>query len=238
MTALKAFVVCGCLAGAAATAAAQTATRVAVPERPGRVELAVAGVWAGNANLGNASAALTPNLNGGAYALFDAAATYESPLGGEARISYRLWPWLLVGVTGSWLSGDVAVRLGGDTEGGTPSSFTGEVLGQGQLEGRADVLLTGWRFWRRRATPYVTASAGALRQWHEGRVHVDMGTIVQGGAGLRYGLLTRAGPKVRTFRVGAAAEVRVSRIGGGFHWGREARTMPSARLECFVGFGR
>ncbi len=238
MTASKAVVACVVLACAAGSATAQTAPRAAVPERPGRVELAVAGVWAGSADLGNASAALTPNLNGSAYALFDASATYESPLGGEARISIRLWPWLLVGVTGSWLSGDVAVRLAGETEGGTPTAFTGEVLGQGQLEGRADVLLTRWRFWGRRATPYVTASAGALRQWHEGRVHVDTGTIVQGGAGLRYGWLTRAGPKVRTFRVGAAAEVRVSRVGGGFHWGREPRTMPSARLECFVGFGR
>jgi hypothetical protein len=219
-------------------AEAQAPARSAVPGGVGRVEIAVAGVWAGDADLGGASATLTPNVNGAAYTLFEANAKYTSPMGGEVRLSYRFAPWLLIGVTGALLSGDVTVRVSGDAEGGTPTSFSGEGMGQSQVEGRADVLLARWRFWKARATPYLTVSAGALRQWHEGNVHVDTGTIVQGGAGLRYGVLTRSAPKVRTIRLGAAAEFRVTRVGGGFHWGRERRTMPSARLECFMGWGR
>lgn len=239
MKAVRTLIVAGAIVtGAAAHAAGQAAVSTAAPGGAGRIEVAIAGVWAGSADLGSASATLTPNLNGSAYALFDARAKYASPVGGEVRVSGRLASWLLVGVTGTLSSGDVTVRISGDAEGGTPTSFAGEVLGQSQIEGRADLLLTRWRFWRARATPYLMVSAGAIRQWHEGRVHVDTGTVVQGGAGVRYGFFTRARPKARTVRLGVAAEVRVTRVGGGFHWGREQRTMPSARLECFMGWGR
>jgi hypothetical protein len=217
---------------------AQPRTPGTAPGGAGRLEVAVAGVWAGDADLGSADASLTPNLNGSAYTLFEAGATYASPKGGEVRVSYRVAPWLLVGVTGALASGDVKVRVSADVEGGTPGSFAGEPLGQSLVEGRADVLMTRWRFWKARATPYLTVSGGGLRQWHDGNLHVDTGTIIQGGAGLRYGVFTRARPRAHTVRVGAAAELRVARVSGGFHWGREQRTMPSARLECFMGWGR
>ena len=97
-----------------------------------------------------------------------------------------------MGVTGALSSGDVTVRVSGDAEGGTPTSFAGEALGQSQIEGRADRPADPRGASGGRApTPYLTVSAGALRQWHEGNVHVETGHVVQGGAGLRYGCLTR-----------------------------------------------
>jgi hypothetical protein len=181
---------------------------------------------------------LTPNVSGTAYALFNANATYSSPVGADLRLSYRVTSWLLLGIAGGVSKGDVTVSVSGDTEGGASASFAGESLGQSQIEGRADVVVPRWSFWRDRLTPYAMFSAGVLRHWHGDNALIESGSVIQGGGGLRYGLFTRAGPKVRTFRMGAAAEVRVTRVSGGFHWGREHRTTPSARLELFAGWGR
>jgi hypothetical protein len=132
--------------------------------------------------------------------------------------------------------GDVTVKIANDAEGAAASTFAGERLGQVFFEGRADVLLTRWRMWRRRVTPYATLSGGVLRQWHTDNAVIDTGGVIQAGGGLRMGF----GPRKPGMppRFGVAAEVRATHSSGGFHWGREQRTVPSVRLECFTAWGR
>jgi hypothetical protein len=224
-----------CLLAGVVSAGAQTAALTTAPSAAGRVEFGAGVTWNGTANLGGASADLTPNLNGSAYSLFDASAAY-GPIGGDVRLGYRVTPWLLVGVSGALGRGDVTVKVGGDAEDGNAATFAGETLGQGFLEGRLDVILTRFQFWKARLTPYATASAGVLRNWHQGNVLIESGQVIQAGGGLRLGLLNR--PRRRLSRVGVAAELRMTRVSGGFNWGREHRTVPSVRIEGFTGWGR
>ncbi len=218
----------GVLAGAAQAAAQD------VPA--GRVEVAAAVTWSGTAKLGGGDAALTPNTGGAAFNLFSVSATYATPVGADLRLAYRVKPWLLVGVSGALARGDVRVQVSGDAEGGPSLAFAGEPLGQALIEGRVDVLITRLRAWQGRLIPYGTVSGGVLRHWHDGNVIIETGSVLQAGAGVRYRLVNR--PTRFLSRVGLGAEVRMTRSSGGFNWGREHRTVPSARLELFTGWGR
>jgi hypothetical protein len=216
--------------------AAQAAAQAGPAAGPaGRIEIAAAVTVAASADLGGGAASLTPNLGGATFTLFSASATYASPVGAELRLAYRVKPWLLVGVSGALARGDVRVRIAGDAEGGPSPSFAGETLGQALVEGRVDVLVTRLQAWQGRLTPYGTVSGGLLRHWHTGNVIIETGSVIQAGAGIRYNLANR--PKARLSRVGLSAEVRMTRSSGGFNWGREHRTVPSARLEFLTGWG-
>lgn len=219
----------------AASAAAQSQ---APPEAAGasRVELAAGLAWSGSTDLGAGAATLTPNLNRPAFSLFDVRARFQSPLGGEIRVAYRLTPWLMAGVAGTLLAGDVSVTIRNDAEGAAATTFPGERLVQAQVEGRLDLLVTRWRFAGGRALPFVMASAGILRHAHEGRVSIESGRIAQAGAGLRYTFAHRAGTWLP--RMGVTAELRAARVRGGFHWGRESRTQPALVAGASAGWGR
>ena len=65
-----------------------------------RFELAVGLTWGGSVSLGDRAATLTPNLNGAPFVLFDASAKFHSPLGGEARLGYRVVPWMVASLSG------------------------------------------------------------------------------------------------------------------------------------------
>jgi hypothetical protein len=218
----------GILAGAA---------QVSAQDGPaGRIEVAAAVTWSGTAELGGGAAAMTPNLGGAAFNLFSVSATYASPVGADARLAYRVKPWLLVGVSGALAWGDVRVQVAGDAESGPVPEFAGEPLGQALIEGRVDVLITRLRAWHGRLVPYGTVSGGMLRHWHDGNVIIETGSVLQAGAGVRYRLVHR--PTRFLSRAGLSAEVRMTRSSGGFNWGRAHRTVPSARLELFTGWGR
>jgi hypothetical protein len=145
-------------------------------------------------------------------------------------------PWAVASLSGAVLVGDVRVSLGHDAEGARAISFAGERLGHTQIEGRVDVLATRLRFWRARALPYVTASAGALWQWHEDNVLIQTGQSFQLGGGVRVSLAHR--PTSRLSRVGIAGELRVAHVRNGFHWGRDARTLPMIHVGVYTGWGR
>jgi len=201
-----------------------------------RLELAAGLTWGGSVNLGDRAASLTPNLGGQPFALFDASAQFRSPRGGEARLGYRVAPWVVASLSGMLLVGDVQVSLGHDAEGASAMSFAGERLGHTQVEGRVDVLATRWRFWKARALPYVTASAGALWHWHEDNVLIQTGQSFQLGGGVRLTLAHR--PASRLSRVGLTGEVRVAHVRHGFHWGRDGRTSPMVHVGVYTGWGR
>ena len=203
---------------------------------PARVEVGVGVGVSGSADLGGAAASLTPNLNGAAYTLFDARATYATPKELSLRLSYRLTRWLLLGASGGVQHGTVRVDVSGDAERAQVTGFDGEPLGQALIEGRADMLFPSLRTWGGRLVPYAMASGGWLRQWHEGNVLVENGRVLQAGAGVRIGLSAR--PTGWRSRAGLSAEARMTRTSGGFHWGREQRAVPSARLEFYAGWGR
>jgi hypothetical protein len=201
-----------------------------------RVEIAAGVNRGGAADLGSTAARLTSNPGGPAFVLFETDATYSSPLGGQLRFGYRLAPWLVAGVSASLARGDVTVSVRSDAEGAAPLSFAGESLSQGQVEGRVDLLLTRFRFWDARVTPHVSISGGVFRHWHEGNVLIESGEVFQAGAGVRYALVSR--PASRLSRLGILAEVRMTRVHGGFHWGRETRTVPAVSVEFYTGWGR
>jgi hypothetical protein len=138
-------------------------------------------------------------------------------------------------VSGGVLVGDVHVSLSGDAEGASAVTFVGERLGQTQFEGRVDVMARRLRFWHARALPYVTASAGLLWQWHEGRVLIETGQVYQIGGGIRVSVLHH--PASRLSHVGIASELRVAHVRKGFHWGREGRTLPVLHVGVFTGWG-
>lgn len=217
-------------------AALATAQSSATPPPAARIEVAAAMTVGATSPLGGATAALTPNTGGPAFTLFTADADYRTPLGAELRVSYRLAPWLLAGILGSVSLGDIRVVIGADAEGARPPAFTGERLGQASVEARIDLLATRWTAWRGRLVPYGMVSGGVFRQWHDDRLLIDTGSLIQAGAGARYDLARR--PRRRLARLGAGAEVRLTRVIGGFHWGRERRTVPSARIELFSGWGQ
>lgn len=218
------------------SALAGAAQAAAQDEPAGRVEVAAAVSWSGTAKLGGGDAALTPNLGGTAFNLFSVSATFATPVGADLRLAYRVKPWLLLGVSGALARGDVRVQVAGDAEGGPVPEFMGERLGQALIEGRVDVLVTRLRAWQGRLVPYGTISGGMLRHWHDGNVIIETGSVLQAGAGVRYRLVHR--PTRFLSRVGLSAEVRMTRSSGGFNWGREHRTVPSARLELFTGWGQ
>jgi hypothetical protein len=224
---------CACL-GWAASAGAQPAP--APDGGPRRFEVGVGWLWTGESDLGTRSATLTPNLGGAPVVLFESSATSAAPLGGQLRVSYRVARWLLVGVTGDMARGDVTVRISGDFEGAPAATFTGEPLGQASVSARVDVLMPRLRGWGLRVTPHVAATAGVMRQWHDGQVLIEHGQIYSGGAGVRVARLGKAGATPSRF--GLLAEVRVTAVHGGFHWGETSRTAPTAVVECFAGWGR
>lgn len=201
-----------------------------------RVELGAGWIWNGKADLGRQPAALTPNVGGSAYALFEAGASFGTPLGGAVRVGYRVRPWLVAGLIAEASRGDVQVRIDGDREGAAAVRFAGESFSQVKAGGRVDVVWPRPRFAGGRVTPHASLFAGVLRQWHQGNVLIDTGRVYEGGAGVRIALARR--PASRLSRIGVLAEVRVSRVSGGFHWGRELRTAPAATMEFYTGWGR
>jgi hypothetical protein len=219
------------------TAADARAQVPAAPRQPAaRFEAAVALTGASAVALGGGDAVLTPNLNGSRFTLFNVSAELAPALGVDARFSYRLAPWLLVGLAGSVGRADVRVTVGADAEGASVDPLTGETLLQAQVEARADVVLGRWRFASGRATPYATVSGGLLRQAHDGNTLIESGSVLHAGGGVRYMLATR--PTSRLSRLGLAAEARLEHTGGGFHWGRESRNGFAWRVEFFTGWGR
>jgi hypothetical protein len=220
---------------AAAPVAAQTPTP-APDVAASRFELAAGLTRGGSVDLGESAANLTPNPSGVPFVLFDASAQFQSPLGGEARLGYRVVPWLVASLSGALLVGDVQVSLSHDAEAAPAMSFAGERLGHTQLEGRVDLLATRLRFWNTRALPYLTASAGALWQWHEDNVLVETGQVFELGGGVRFSLARR--PASRLSRVGIAGELRIAHVRHGFHWGRDGRTSPMVHVGVYTGWGR
>lgn len=203
---------------------------------PSRFELAAGMTVGGSVDLGSREANLTPNLNGATFVLFDSSARFRSPMGGEARLGYRVVPWLVASLSGALLVGDVQVSVGHDAEGASAMSFAGERLRQTQIEGRVDVLVTRLRFWKARALPYVAVSAGTLWHWHEGNVLVETGQVFQLGGGVRVSLAHR--PASRLLRVGVFGELRIAHVRDGFHWGHDARTSPIVHVGVYTGWGR
>jgi hypothetical protein len=58
----------------------------------GRVEVGVGVPVSGSSDLGGQNAELTANLNSSSFTLFTASASYATPVGVDARITYRLTP--------------------------------------------------------------------------------------------------------------------------------------------------
>lgn len=219
------------LAAAAAPALAQS-----VPSTDARVEVAIGGGWIGGGPLGGGPATLTSNQGSAPYVLFTTTADLGMQAGADLRAGYRVSRAVLVSVAAGLTRGDVTVGIAGDAEGAPDTRFVGETLLQWQIEGRVDVDLTQLRFARGRARPFVMASGGILRQYHETRVSTESGHVFQAGAGLSYMLRER--PAGLLAGVGVTAEVRVCHVRGGFTWGPDTRTVPAFGVGFLTRWGR
>jgi hypothetical protein len=219
------------LIAAAASASAQPAAGSG-----GRLEVGAAVRWTSASSLGGAAAALTPNAGQPPYTLFDVSGDLGAHAGAEVRVGYRVLGGLRLSADASLARPSVEVRIRSDAEGAPDRSFAGESLLQWTLGGRADCDMHRLRFMSGRAVPFVSARAGMLWQSHEGRVSTDSGWYAEAGGGVAFTLRTH--PSSRLSRVGIAADLRVSHVGGGFNWGQDARTMPSFGVGVTTGWGR
>lgn len=216
---------------AAPSASAQPAAALS-----GRLEVAAAVGWTAASHLGSAAATLTTSAGEPRYTLFNVSGNLDAHAGLELRLGYL--------VSGGWrLSAEagvaqprVRVRIQGDAEGAPDRSFAGESLLQWTIGGRADYDLRRLRFLSGRAVPFASAGAGLVWQSHEGRVSTETGWYVEAGGGVTF--IVRTSPSSRLSRVGIAADLRVSRVAGGFTWNREARTTPSVGVAITTGWGR
>ncbi|MCX6550879.1 MAG: hypothetical protein NTY02_07720 [Acidobacteria bacterium] len=219
------------LLAAAAPAAAQSAS-----ETGGRLDIGGSVSWTASAPLGSASASLTPNLGQPAYTLFTASAEAGRVFGGDVRVGYRPWPAVAISASTGVAHVPVNVSIAGDAESPANTAFTGEILLQWSLEGRLDCEVRGLRFAHGRARPFVLASAGVIRQWHEDHVTHESGRIYQAGGGIAWTLADR--PRSLVSRWSLVAEIRVARITGGYHWGTAARTSPAFGAGVVTAWGR
>jgi hypothetical protein len=220
------------LAAAPWFAAAQSAT----PARGGHVDVAGSALWVASSPLGGGAASLTPNTGLAPLTLFTATAKTGRVFGGDLRIGYRFGSGLVLSAVAGVSRVPIVVGISGDTEGAADSAFTGETMLQWTMEGRAEMAIRRLAFLHGRARPHVAASAGVLRQWHEGRVAIEAGRIFQVGGGVAYAFAQR--PQALLSRWSLVAEVRAAHVRGGFNWGRAARTSPAFSLGISTTWGR
>ena len=151
------------------------------------------------------------------FTLLRAESELGRSVGVDGRVSVGLWRALSVEVGGTYSTADLGVTVSADPE-ASDGAFATERVSQFVVDVSGIYHLPVAP--RRRARPYFLAGGGYLRQLHEGRLLVETGRTLHGGAGLQYWLRTNA----RTSRAfGVRGEVRYVRRSGGVDFEDRAR---------------
>lgn len=223
----------GCLAVACAcvcacTLRASTAQAQSVEER-GRFEFAAGPTWTGGTSFGRRAA--SEAAPSGRFQLFTTSTGLAAAGGVEARIGFRLFRALRAEGSSSYGRPQLRISISGDAEHAADATVA-ESIHQFTFDAAIVWQMTRWRIGRR-ATPFVSAGAGYLRQLHEGSALVATGETYHVGGGVKYLVMSRdAKLKGIGLRGDARALVRANGVGvdGGLH------VSPVVSASVFVRF--
>ena len=197
----------------------------------GRVDLSVGARWTGETSVGAADATETAAA-GNRYRLFTTDSALVSMVGVETRVDVRLTRAVEAEVAASYGARDLRTRIRSDVE-GVPDTEAVEKVGQVSLEASLVVHLTRWPI-ARRATPFVTAGGGYLRELHEGRTLAETGAMYHAGGGLT--MMLRSGGRGLLKAAGWRADARAVVRTGGIVFSDELRVAPAVGLSLFARF--
>jgi hypothetical protein len=212
------------LGGVAASASAQPA------DNNWRIEVAGGGRFIGPIAFGGV-AANESTLGGGSRALFDSRTTLDRSVGGVATIGVRLSQMLRAEGTVGFNRTTLSTRITSDAEGVSDVTITAPVA-QLLIEGGVLAQPAQWRMGR--ASPFITAGLGYLRQLNDGRTLVETGQSVYVGGGLYY---VRASSHPRRLKAtGLRADVRAQIMRDGVAPDSDARPALAVTATAFARF--
>jgi opacity protein-like surface antigen len=217
-------VVCAAVCGSSASAANAQTT-----DDGGRFEIAAGVTWTGHMSLG--AAAATETAASGSFTLFSTSTELAAAPGVEVRFGVRLTPVLELEASSSYAQPRLQTAVSGDAENGA-SVTASESVRQYTVDGAVVANMRGWRI-RNRATPFVLAGAGYLRELHEGETLAASGQNFFAGGGVKYALMSRPhGLK----GVGVRAEARALARREGVAFDSRLRVTPVLAASLFVSF--
>jgi len=195
----------------------------------GRYEIAAGVTWTGSMSLGAAAAAET--APSGRFTLFSTSTEVSSAAGVETRVGVRLTPRFAVEASASYSRPVIRTAVSGDVENAAPLTAT-DTLRQISVDGALVVDLT--REERvRRASPFIVAGAGYLRELHEGDTLAVNGQRYFAGGGIKW-LLMSSPHKLKGLGLRADARALLQRKGAAFD--ERVHTSPSVTASIFARF--
>jgi hypothetical protein len=217
------FMMCAAMCAiVAAPARAQDAAR-------GRFEIAAGVTWTGSMSLGTPAA--TETAPSGRFTLFSTSTGLSSATGVEARVGVRLTPRVLVEASSAYSRPVLRAAVSGDVENGAPLTAT-DTLRQITVDGA--LVIDVMREERvHRASPFIIAGAGYLRQLHEGDTLAVNGQRYFAGGGVKLLLMSRA-HKLKGVGLRADARALVQRHGASFD--ERVHTSPLLSASVFLRF--
>jgi hypothetical protein len=225
----RAAVVYACVCACACALRASTAEAQSAVDERGRFEVAAGPTWTGGTSFGLRAA--TETAPAGRFQLFTTSSQLAAAAGIEARVGIRLCHALQAEGSSSYGHPQLRVSLSGDAEHAADATAS-EAIHQFTFDGAIVWQMERWRIGRR-ATPFVSAGAGYLRQLHEGGTLVATGQTYHVGGGVKYLLVSRdAKLKGLGVRADVRALVRAKGVAvdGGLH------VSPAIAGSIFVRF--
>jgi len=216
-----AVVACGVLLLVSGDARAQDRGRITVG---GGLE------WMGSASYGSADATeVTPT--GGSFTLFSTASRLTTGAGVGVKVGVRLTRLFEVEAEGAYLRPSIETKISGDFE-GAQSLTAADRLRQFTVEAAALYRLGRWQ--SSPVRPFLSVSAGYLRQLHEGDALAATGRIYGFGGGVRLPFMTATTGRMKALglRADARAVVRTkaAALDGRGH------TSPAIGVSLFATF--
>lgn len=204
-------------------------------QAPPRFEVYAGGVHGGGFPLGATLATETQNqAGGGRFTLFRSESEMLAANALEARVGVRVFGGL--GVEGGIAYGHPVLRttVTQDAEDTTLRLAATDRLLQYVFDVSGVWQLTGLRFARGRAMPFVLAGGGHLRELDQERVLLTTGVVYHAGGGIKYLLLRRRSGWLKGIGVRADARYAARERGVDFEKGR--RTYTTASVGGFAAF--
>jgi len=188
-------------------------------------------VWSKGYDLGTRCAEETrnPGTGTGGFCLFQTASEVAAPTGGVVRLGFYVSPAISVEGSGQYLRPLVSTRLTGDAE-QAPETTASETLTRIIVDGSVVFHIRRLTFAGGRAVPFVAGGAGYLRELHQGNELIETGTTYHAGGGLQFWLGQGA------HRFGVRADIGASIRDGGFDFGENRRTLPTAGVSLVYLF--
>jgi hypothetical protein len=203
----------------------------AIAQQPGRVTVSGGLEWMGGASYGSA-AANEVTASGGSLPLFTTASDLSASAGVGARVAVRLTHLFEVEAAGTYSRPTIESTISNDFEAAQSVTAT-DHLRQFTIEGALLYSPTQWRIGR--AHPFLSASAGYLRQLHEGDTLVASGQIYGFGGGASVPLVTsRSGRRMKSF--GLRADLRAVVRTKAAALDGKSHTSPAVGVSAFAAF--